>query len=190
MLLPWRDLAPGNGPVINTSLTVRETKELQRIVRSVEYSPASMPEVLEVGSAFGYSTVALALAGARVTAVDPHVQLASYEQMLANLGAYGVAHLVDIRRGDSRQILPALLEEGRSFDLVWIDGDHAADMVTHDVGWALKLVKDGGILALHDLDEGTCPGVRQAVDAWRQPDYTIDTLAVYVEPNARKDVAA
>ena len=179
MLLPWRDLAPGNGPVINTSLTVRETKELQRIVQSFEYHPASAPEVLEVGSAFGYSTVALALAGARVTAVDPHMQLASYEQMLANLGAYGVAHLVDIRRGDSRQILPALLEEGRSFDLVWIDGDHAADMVTHDVGWAVKLLKDTGTLACHDYHEDTCPGVAQALDAWKPPPKVVDTLAVY-----------
>lgn len=176
MILPWRELAPGPGPTISTSLTVRETKELQRLATSTNLTRV---QVLEVGSAFGYSAVAMALAGAQVTAVDPHVQLASYEQMLANLGYYGVAEQVDIIRGDSRAELPRLAEDGRTFDLVWIDGDHAAEMVTHDVQWALKLLRPEGTLACHDYDEDTCPGVRQALDAWKPPPRLVDTLAVY-----------
>jgi predicted O-methyltransferase YrrM len=170
--LPWRDLAPGPGPVISTSLTERETDELRRL--------AADADVLEIGSAFGYSAVAMALAGGRVLAVDPHQQLASYETMLANLGFYNVADRVTIRRGDSRAVFPELVGAGLTFDLVWIDGDHAAEMVTHDVGWAVKLLRPGGTLACHDHGEATCPGVAQALDAWRPYDYKVDTLAVYL----------
>lgn len=176
MKLPWRDLAPGSGPAINTSLTEKETAELQRLARSQDLTPV---EVLEVGSAYGYSTVAMALAGAHVTAVDPHLQMASYQQMMANLGYYGVADRVDVIQGDSRAVLPRLADEGRTFDLVWIDGDHTADMVTHDVQWARKLLKPAGVLACHDYDEETCPGVRHALDAWKPPPLLVDTLAIY-----------
>lgn len=173
MKLPWRDLAPGAGPAISTSLTERETDELRRL--------AADREVLEVGSAYGYSAVAMALAGGRIVAVDPHLQLASYEEMQANLGFYNVAARVDIRRGDSRAVLPVLHDQGGyAFDLVWIDGDHAAEMVTHDVEWARKLLRPGGTLACHDYDEDTCPGVRQALDQiFGGPGTLTDTLAVY-----------
>lgn len=171
MRLPWRPIAPGNGPTIDTSLTLAETDELRRL--------AADADVLEVGSAYGYSAVAMALVGARVTAVDPHMQLASYETMLANLGVYFVAERVQIVRGDSRQVLPQLFEQGRSFDLVWIDADHSAEMVAHDVTWARCLLRPTGTLACHDYDEDTCPGVRAALDAWRPPPKLVDTLGIY-----------
>jgi len=169
--LPWRDLAPGPGPTISTSLTVRETDELRRL--------ATNADVLEIGSAFGYSAIAMALAGARVLACDPHIQMASYEEMLANLGFYGVAERVTIRREDSRALLPNLFHQGPRFDLVWIDGDHAEAMVSHDVDWARKLLREIGTLACHDYDEETCPGVRAALDAWKVPPKLVDTLAIY-----------
>jgi predicted O-methyltransferase YrrM len=170
MKLEWRDVEIG-GVTINTSLTAAETAELQRL--------AAGKRVLEVGSAYGYSTVALALVATRVTAVDPHTWLDSLPTLERNLAAAGVANKVTIIRGDSRAVLPRLALAGPMFDLVWIDGDHSADVVASDIEWAVKLLNPGGILALHDLDEDTCGGVRVAVDAWRQPDYTVDTLAVF-----------
>ncbi len=169
MRLPWRDLAPGVGPAISTSLTEAETDELRRLAKD--------KDVLEVGSAFGYSAVVMALAGGRVTAVDPHTWLNSYGQMVANLSYYQVT--VGILREDSRAALPRLVEESRTFDLVWIDGDHAAAMVAHDVEWARKLLREDGTLACHDYDEDTCPGVREALDAWAPPPRLIDTMAIY-----------
>ena len=171
MRLPWREVAPGAGPTISTSLTEQETDELRRL--------AAGCDVLEIGSAYGYSATAMALAGGRIVAVDPHEQLASYETMQANLGFYNVADRVDIRRGDSRAILPVLHDQGMAFDVIWIDGDHAAEMVTHDVEWARKLLRPTGTLACHDYDEDTCPGVRIALDAWKVPPRLVDTLAVY-----------
>ena len=173
MKLDWRMVTLGGhgGPGINTSLTADETAELQRLARDAD--------VLEIGSAFGYSAVAMALAGARVTAVDPHTWLGSYTLMLSNLEVYGVRDRVQIIQGLSFEALPLLAETGQRFDLVWIDGDHEAPSVAHDVEWARKLLRPGGTLACHDYGEDTCPGVRQALDAWKPPAKLVDTLALY-----------
>lgn len=172
MRLPWRDVAPGPGPAISTSLTERETDVLRRL--------AVGAQVLEIGSAFGYSAIAMALAGGTILAVDPHVQMASYEEMMANLGFYNVASRVTVDRRDSRAALPTIADRGDTFDLIWIDGDHAADMVEHDVNWARKLLRPAGTLACHDYDEETCPGVRIALDkVFGGPGTLTDTLAVY-----------
>lgn len=173
MKLDWRDVAPGDGPAISTSLTLAETDELRRL--------AAGKDVLEVGSAFGYSTVVLGLVAWSVTAVDPHQSLNSFGAFWSNLAAYGVTAraVVEMRRDDSRVVLPQLLAEGRRYDLVWIDGDHAAHMVAHDVEWARKLLKPTGTLACHDYGEDTCPGVREALDAWKPPPRVVDTLAIY-----------
>lgn len=158
MHLSWRDVCPGDGPGINTSLTAAESAELARL--------AEDRDVLEVGSANGYSAVVMALAGARVTAVDPHTWIpGSYEVMTANLAAYGVTDRVDIIREPSQSALPWLVREHRAFGLVFIDGDHSAEAARHDIRWGLQLLDPGGTLAVHDyLEACCCPGVREAAD--------------------------
>lgn len=158
MHLPWRDVAPGDGPAISTSVTAAEAAELGRL--------AEGREVLEVGSAFGYSAVVMALTGARVTAVDPHTWLPeSFEVMTGNLGAYGVSDRVTVVRGPSQAVLPRLADMGARFGLVFIDGDHSAEAARHDIRWGLQLLDPGGTLAVHDyLEDCCCPGVREAVD--------------------------
>jgi predicted O-methyltransferase YrrM len=177
MKLDWRlmpiggNLAPDAGPLISTSLTTDETNQLRWL--------STGADVLEIGSAYGYSTIAMAAVSARVTAVDPHIDLNSLTTLVSNLSAYQVAHRVNLRVAYSQDVLPALFAEGRKYDLVWIDGDHQAHAVTHDVQWALKLLHEDGVLACHDYDEDTCPGVRQALDAWKKPPTLVDTLAIY-----------
>lgn len=51
-----------------------------------------------------------------------------------------------------------------SFDLVFIDADHSYESVRADIlAWA-PLVKNDGLLAGHDYNQRTTPGVKQAVD--------------------------
>ena len=184
MSLPWRPvlLAPGPVPAISTSVTEGETEQLKWLA-------ATAGEVLEVGSAFGYSAIAMALAAphVRVTAVDPHTQLGSHpvaggsrEVMAGNLEAYGVADRVRMVVAPSQSALPTLVADGAQFGLVFIDADHTDEAVTHDVTWTLKLLRPGGVLACHDLDEGSCPGVRAALDRlFVAPEPTVDTLFVH-----------
>lgn len=161
------------GPQISTSLTRRETYALANL--------AAGKDVLEIGSAYGYSAIVMALSGAAsVYAVDPHTWIGgSHTAMVQNAAAYGVQDSIKIVTSDSYTVMPALINEGRLFDLVWIDGDHVAPAVAHDLVMALKLLKPTGYLACHDYDEATCPGVREALDAWKPPTTVIDTLAIY-----------
>jgi predicted O-methyltransferase YrrM len=171
--LDWRPVAPGAGPEISTSLTDAEADKLRLL--------AAGADVLEIGSAYGFSAIVMALAGATVAAVDPHRWLNSHEAMTANLAAYQVSGRVDLRRGPSQTVLPQLAAEGRTFDLVWIDGDHEQAAVARDVALALPLLRPGsGILACHDHGEDTCPGVQAALDAVVGPPHElVDTLAIY-----------
>jgi predicted O-methyltransferase YrrM len=181
MQLIWRDVAIGDGPPINTSLTAAETSKLQAL--------AEGKDVLEIGSAYGYSTVALALVAKSVTAIDPHTGHGSYYELQANLNAYGVSEKVRIVQMRSQDILPRMVGDVekysktcKRYDLVWIDGDHTAEVVEHDVTLGIKLLKPDGVLACHDYDEATCPGVRVALDKlFGGPGELTDTLAVYRE---------
>ena len=174
MHLPWRGLPPAEGAQpVSTSLTPNEAAALAGL--------ATGRDVVEVGSAFGFSACVMALAGAKhVTAVDPHAWLNSHEAMAANLAAAGVADLVTVVRGSS----PGALAGLGPFGLAFIDGDHDAAAVTADVEAARKLLASGGVLACHDLGEDCCcPGVRWALDALFPdgPSEHVDTLAIYRE---------
>jgi len=176
--LLWRDVAPGSGPAISSSITQSETAELQRLAKDVS--------VLEIGSAYGYSAIAMALAGGHVTAVDPHTGHHSFGTMHANLGIYRVADRVEVICARSQEALPDLYDRGERFDVIFVDGDHTDAAVEHDVRWAVKLLKAGGVLACHDYDEATCPGVRVALDRlFGGPGVLTDTLAVYTDPQLR-----
>jgi len=171
MHLPWRGMPPAEGAQpISTSLTANETQALAGL--------ATGRDVLEVGSAFGFSACVMALAGARhVTAVDPHGWLNSHEAMTANLDAAGVTDQVTIVRDAS----PAALDGLGPFGLVFIDGDHGVEAVAADVAAARAALAPGGKLAVHDyLEACCCPGVRQALDILfpAGPDELVDTLFV------------
>jgi predicted O-methyltransferase YrrM len=177
MHLPWRGMPPAEGAQpVSTSLTVNEAAALADL--------ATGRDVLEIGSAFGFSACVMALAGAKhVTAVDPHAQLASYQAMTANLDRAGVSGAVTVVRGHSPGVLAGL----GPFGLVFIDGDHGSAAVMADVEAARKLLEPGGVLACHDLGEDCCcPGVRWALEALfpSGPDELVDTLAVYREAAA------
>jgi predicted O-methyltransferase YrrM len=164
MRLPWREV---DG--ISTSLTRGETAKLRRL--------AAGQVVLEIGSAYGYSAIQMAQAGARlVVAIDPHAgeNPGSLERMQANVEARCLADRVAIWRIRSEHAT-TLLREG-AFGLAFIDGDHSEQAVATDARMAWELLAPGGWLCCHDHGEDSCPGVAAALDAWRAPDELIDTL--------------
>jgi predicted O-methyltransferase YrrM len=170
--LPWRPVAIGGGPPILTSITEAETAKLAELA-------ADAGEAVDIGSAYGYSAVVMARAGAHVTTIDPHAgeNPGTLAGLMNNLQAYRV-NTVTVSVGTSQEVLPRL-QQGW-YGLVFVDGDHREPAVTHDVTWALKLLRPGGVLACHDLDEGSCPGVREALDQlFDHPKPLVDTLFVY-----------
>ena len=78
----------------------------------------------------------MALAGGQVMAIDAHSWIpGSLETMTANMAAYGVADRVAILCETSCSAMPRLAAGEASFGLIFVDGDHQAEPVRHDVGW-------------------------------------------------------
>lgn len=161
MQLPWRDVSVDGGRAISTSLTENEQGALTDL--------AAGRLVLEVGSAYGYSSIVMARAAEHVIAVDPHGGYGSMPdslaQMRGNLAAYDLSDSVSIVVARSVPALHALYLASARFDLIFIDGDHREIAVRTDVELAARVLADGGALACHDYGEQTCPGVRAALDS-------------------------
>lgn len=171
--LPWREVTIGDGPAIRTSLTAAEADALRDLARG--------RRVLEIGSAYGYSTIVMAQVAEHVTAVDPHSGYGSlpgsYDRMLANLNAYQVDN-VTLIRCSSQIALAGLALLALPYGLVFVDGDHRREAVEHDALRGLSLLAPGGTLACHDYGEATCGEVREALDATfpKGPGRLLDTL--------------
>jgi predicted O-methyltransferase YrrM len=158
LTLPWRDVAIDGGKPIATSLTGAEASVLAKL--------AVGKSVLEIGSAYGYSAILMALAGAKsVVAVDPHAGHGAMPDSLSimreNLLSYGVEDRVRIVPSTSRSWEDP---EGH-YDLVFIDGDHRRESVERDLVLAVGVLVQGGTVACHDYGESTCPGVKEAIDS-------------------------
>ena len=143
-------------------------------------------QALEIGSAFGFSTICLADMAEFVTAIDPHETHDSLEQLLQHLAEYGVDHKVEILVKTSREAAPELADA--SYDIAFIDGDHRREGVLFDAEQAWRLVRSGGWIAFHDFGEDGCPDVAPAiVDFCRAKGVTFElvsdtTLAVISRP--------
>lgn len=178
MELPLRDVDV-NGVSITTAVSEAETAELQRLAQG--------KCVLEVGSAYGYSSIQMALGGAKhVLCVDPHggydvlAVVESLTEMRNNLFLLGLENQITMLLARCQVALPVLAKSSLRFPFIFIDGDHSAPLVEHDLTWVLRLVANDGVVAFHDYGDPRNPGVEEALRA-RYPDgptRLIDTLWV------------
>lgn len=99
--------------------------------------------VLEVGTLGGYSSICFAEAGAKVTSIE--VNPKHQKTALENVKGLDVEVLL----GAALDVLPKLAEEGRKFDLVFIDADFDNQLEQFD--WAVKLTRPGGGIFLDDV---------------------------------------
>jgi predicted O-methyltransferase YrrM len=146
---------------IEGQISKAEAAALARLAAAVE--PAA--EIVEIGSYRGRSTVALALgsrsgAGARVYAVDPHVEFTGArggrfgptdrQELYGNLAAAGVGDLVAVVALGS--VAAARAWDSKSVGLLFVDGDHAAEAVQADVDAWLPHLRPDAVVAFHDVD--------------------------------------
>ncbi len=124
--------------------------------------------VLEAGSQYGRSTIALASRAEVVHAVDwhggdpwagPGDSLAAF---LANLDRHGVRARVVVHLGRFEDVAPAFRDA--YFGLVFVDGAHGYDDVRRDLELFGSKCAAGGFLALHDY--ARFEGVTRAADGW------------------------
>lgn len=125
----------------------RVTEQAAKLGRFVDY--------IEVGVLTGNSAKAVLSTGKVRYAVlidnfsNTHCgeSVSSPEIARANLSAY--EGLFDIRVGDSRDILPTIVEE---FDIGFVDGDHTNEAAWSDMSNMLKILREDGIMFVDDLD--------------------------------------
>lgn len=128
--------------------------------------------VLELGSFYGRSTIAMAQSANRVYSVDTHKgdnntgPADTYPAFKDNLVKYNVVDRVFIYVGEFHAI-GADLPIG-VFDMCFLDGQHDYDSVVRDIALMQRIVKGDGILAFHDYtgpsDVDTHFGVNRAVN--------------------------
>jgi len=129
---------------------------------------------LEVGLGYGIATLficdALLSLGsdARHLAIDPYQVrgLPDHDTRFAGLGLQlledaGIRELVEFHEQESQIVLPRLLEDGRRFDLAFVDGSHRFESVFMDLVYCGRLLKEGGIVFADDIQ---IEGVRKAID--------------------------
>lgn len=137
--------------------------ELQVLGELVRSSGATT--VLEVGMALGSSTLAILRVlnekgHGSLTSIDPFqlLPVASTDggptgyggQGVDNVREAGLQHLHTLIALLDYVALPHLVEAGRRFDFILIDGYHSFDYALVDFFFADLLLKPGGMLVFHD----------------------------------------
>jgi len=168
----WRDLFT----ILGENL-YQNRKDLFREARSGSIKPTDAfivakllcrhkpGRILEIGSFLGISTRCLldvsASWNAHVTAVDPNIRHRIFEEP----NRY-VKKLTSHHNKDRLEIVTAFFGEpvqkspgaipvidaswGRTFDLVFIDGDHSYQAVAENFRLALTMLASGGVILFHD----------------------------------------
>jgi predicted O-methyltransferase YrrM len=118
-------------------------------------------KILELGAWKGGSTIPIGTASLgtnrKITVVDiwdgPDKDL--YDIWLENITMGGLAHLIEIRRGDSLDILKQLLAEDRQeyYDFCFLDTSHEYDQTNIEFDLVYRLVKSGGWIFMHDIGD-------------------------------------
>jgi len=165
----------GNRVAINSQITREQGLFLQDLLREIR------PRVsLEIGVAFGISSmficeVLMELGAARHICIDSGPlrresgELDRYGLGLLNLERCGYGALVEAYALPSEIALPALLQQGRKIDFVFIDGWHTFDHCLLDFFYANRLLNVGGAVVFHDADG---PPVKKVIRyASRYPSY-------------------
>ena len=105
---------------------------------------------LETGFGLGLSAASIMTASrSRHVAIDPFQ--ADYDSCgLKNIERLGLSPRLEFHADYSHSVLPQLLKQGRTFQFIFIDGDHKFDGQFVDFYYAASLVEEGGLVVLHD----------------------------------------
>lgn len=121
---------------------------------------------IEVGLGYGISALFICeglLMNGDATAchvvIDPNQAARFANCGLQFLEEAGLGELIEHHAEESQITLPRFLDEGRRFDLAFVDGNHRFDGVFLDLVYLGRLVRGGGIIFLDDYQ---LPAVRRA----------------------------
>ena len=186
MRLYWHDMAPiPSMPQLTVwgGITEEEAAALRVFGKA--------NRVIEIGAAFGFSTLALASVARHVWSIDPHtarvvpgnfdlsqqydidrLQAGSLAILTANLETAGLTDKVTICQEYSQNYLE---RESPPANFAFIDGDHSEVGCLTDLRNCVRILGKGTI-CVHDY---LCEeGVQAAVDSWGPHQEIIGSMAV------------
>jgi len=133
-------------------------------------------DILEIGSAWGRSTVLLALAtNKQVWSIDPHTggiayirrgeDQDSFEEFQENLKKNKIQCRVNILRNTTAETEKnGTIPQRAIFSMVFIDGLHTSEGVSIDFSFAYNRLVDSGIIVFDDYFEPTLLDYRVTID--------------------------
>jgi predicted O-methyltransferase YrrM len=137
-------------------------------------------DTIEIGLGYGISTLficdgLLAQGGGHHLALDPNQTIRFSNCGLQVLEDAGVMDLVEHIAEPSEIALPRLLEEGKRFDLAFVDGNHRFDGVFLDLVCLGRLLDPGKVIVVDDYQ---LPSVKKATSFFvANLDWTIEAVS-------------
>jgi len=143
-------------PALPTSVDPAEGVFLQELIADIH--PATS---LEIGMAYGVSTLFICDALQRVNPGARHIVMDPYQQSQwrgigrHNVERAGFGHLLEFHEERSELVLPKLLERRATIDFAFVDGWHTFDQVMVEFYYINRMLRIGGIVAFDDADRCT-----------------------------------
>jgi len=123
--------------------------------------------ILEIGTARGYSAAVMAQAAFRASIVTLNPVVDEADVARGNLAAFNNVKVLTIKSWDYLATY-----DGPELDMIFVDGDHAR--IVHDLPWFNWLVS-GGLIVFHDYaPDGTYRAVPPVFEA-------LNRFAAYIE---------
>jgi predicted O-methyltransferase YrrM len=107
-------------------------------------------DVLEIGCSFGFSSCLMAgflAEGGSVTTIERNAAL--YATARLNFEKSGMAGKISLLEGDALDLLPALLNDGKRYDFIFMDA--AKGQYVNFLPFCLDLLNVGGVLAADNV---------------------------------------
>lgn len=109
---------------------------------------------LEIGVANGGSALAIAQAvgflKGNFDGIDPCQATEHHDAALKLLQKFGFEGILNVHTEPTHLAAPKLLEAGRQYDFVFVDGMHCFEFKCLDAFYSDRLLKEGGFLLFHD----------------------------------------
>ncbi len=147
---------------LHSSMDEHEGDLISKVIQRVRPTTS-----LEVGFAYGVSTLFICDALARIDRPARHIVLDPFQFSewkgigLRNIKSAGYDKFVELREERSEIALPQLLNENTILDVAVIDGWHTFDHALVDFFYINKMLRIGGVVV---LDDSTMPSVGRLVD--------------------------
>ena len=137
--------------------------------------------VLELGTDFGRSTIAMAQTAQLVVTIDhclaspfgpyPHTAI----EFLKNVARYDLQKKIIPIVGWSHDVGRIL--RSASFDMLFIDGHHTADSLSSDLRTLTHTLRQKHVIAFHDYDESQFPDYKKEIDKRYKISGVVGTVA-------------